>query len=175
MNANEHFTGERFLPGVAGEIAYEHCHRYAFARRFVRGARVLDAACGEGYGTALLADVAASVVGIDIEPQVVADATRRYASSRANVRFAAASVTRLPLADASVDAIVSFETIEHVGADDQRARLAEFARVCDVEDADACIDRILAAAEKVLASARGLLEDVPDLARAIRRRLESLG
>ena len=129
MNANEHFTGERFLPGVAGEIAYEHCHRYAFARRFVRGARVLDAACGEGYGTALLADVAASVVGIDIEPQVVADATRRYVSSRANVRFAAASVTRLPLADASVDAIVSFETIEHVGADDQRAMLAEFARV----------------------------------------------
>jgi len=61
LNASEHFTGERFLPGVAGEIAYEHCHRYAFARRFVTGARVLDAACGEGYGAALLAGVRAHV------------------------------------------------------------------------------------------------------------------
>ena len=62
MNASEHFTGERFLPGVPGEIAYEHCHRYAFARRFVAGARVLDAACGEGYGAALLAGVAATAL-----------------------------------------------------------------------------------------------------------------
>jgi len=129
LNATEHFTGERFLPGVPGEIAYEHCHRYAFARRFVAGARVLDAACGEGYGAALLAGVAASVVGVDIEPHVVAAATQRYASARANLRFETASVTKLPLADASIDAIVSFETIEHVGADDQRSMLTEFARV----------------------------------------------
>jgi SAM-dependent methyltransferase len=128
LNASEHFTGERFLPGVAGEIAYEHCHRYAFARRFVTGARVLDAACGEGYGAALLAGAAASVVGLDIEPHVVAAAAQRYAA-HANLRFETASVTKLPLADASVDAIVSFETIEHIGADDQRAMLAEFARV----------------------------------------------
>jgi hypothetical protein len=47
------FTGERFLPGVPGEIAYEHWHRYAFALRHVRGKRVLDAACGEGYGTSI--------------------------------------------------------------------------------------------------------------------------
>jgi len=128
LNASEHFTGERFLPGVAGEIAYEHCHRYAFARRFVTGARVLDAACGEGYGAALLAGVAASVVGVDIEPKVVAAATQRYAAY-GNVRFETSSVTKLPLDDASVDAIVSFETIEHIGADEQRAMLAEFARV----------------------------------------------
>ena len=57
---NLEFTGERFVPGSAdGEIAYEHWHRYAFARRFGTGKRVLDAACGEGYGTALLAGVAA--------------------------------------------------------------------------------------------------------------------
>lgn len=129
MSAIDHFTGERFLPSVSGEIAYEHCHRYAFARRFVAGARVLDAACGEGYGSALLAKVAASVVAIDIEPQVVIAATARYGAEHRNLRFDTASVTHLPLGDASVDAIVSFETIEHVGADDQRQMLAEFARV----------------------------------------------
>ena len=42
------FTGERFLPACAGEIAYEHWHRYAFARQYAEGKRVLDAACGEG-------------------------------------------------------------------------------------------------------------------------------
>ena len=47
------FTGERFTPECVREIWYEHWHRYAFARRLVQGKRVLDAACGEGYGSAL--------------------------------------------------------------------------------------------------------------------------
>jgi len=122
------FTGERFLPGVIGEIAYEHCHRYAFARRYVAGRRVLDAACGEGYGTALLAAVAQSVVGVDIDAQVVAGAAARYGKC-GNLFFEAASVARLPLPDASVDVVVSFETIEHLDAADQPRMIAEFARV----------------------------------------------
>jgi SAM-dependent methyltransferase len=128
LSAPEEFTGERYLPGVVGEIAYEHCHRYAFARRFVAGRRVLDAACGEGYGSALLAEAAQHVVGVDIDAAVVASASSRY-GGRGNVEFRAASVTSLPLADASVDAVVSFETIEHLEAADQPAMLAEFARV----------------------------------------------
>ena len=122
------FTGERYVPGVVGEIAYEHCHRYAFARRFARGRRVLDAACGEGYGVALLADASASVIGIDIDAGVIAAAAKRYGDLR-NVRFASASVVELPLSDRSVDVVVSFETIEHIGATDQTRMLAEFARV----------------------------------------------
>jgi SAM-dependent methyltransferase len=128
LTATEQFTGERFLPGVAGEIAYEHCHRYAFARRFVHGRRVLDAACGEGYGAALLAQAAQSVIGVDIDAGVVAEASRRY-GGRGNLFFEAASVTRLPLPDASVDIVVSFETVEHLKAEDQPPMLAEFARV----------------------------------------------
>jgi SAM-dependent methyltransferase len=128
LSAPDEFTGERFLPGIVGEIAYEHCHRYAFARRFVAGRRVLDAASGEGYGAALLASVAQSVTGVDIAPRVVADAAARY-GQHGNVIFEAASVTRLPLRDASVDAIVSFETSEHLPAGDQPQMLAEFARV----------------------------------------------
>ena len=49
------FTGERFIPGAAGEIWYEHWHRYHFAANLVGGREVLDVACGDGYGSALLA------------------------------------------------------------------------------------------------------------------------
>ena len=113
---------------MIGEIAYEHCHRYAFACHYAHGRRVLDAACGEGYGSALLAEVAATVVGVDIDSEVVAHATARYARP-GRLAFEAASVTRLPLADGSVDIVVSFETIEHLTAEDQGPMLAEFARV----------------------------------------------
>jgi len=122
------FTGERFVPGVPGEIAHEHWHRYAFARRFVAGRRTLDVACGEGYGSALLASAAATVVGVDVAPEVVAHAAQRY-RDRSNLRFEAGSASRLPLADASVDAVVSFETIEHLPREDQPRMIAEIARV----------------------------------------------
>src|SRR5579862_7166095 len=122
------FTGERFLPSCSGEIAYEHWHRYAFARQFVGGCHVLDAACGEGYGTALLGAVAATVVGVDIDADAIAHAAARYGITD-RVRFLEGSCADLPLADAAFDVVVSFETIEHVEAEDQSRMLAEFARV----------------------------------------------
>lgn len=122
------FTGERFLPACTGEIAYEHWHRYAFAHRFVAGKRVLDAACGEGYGAALLGKAAASVVGVDIDGPTIAHALTRYGSG-GGVRFIEGSCTELPLSDACIDVVVSFETIEHLREDDQPRMVAEFARV----------------------------------------------
>jgi ubiquinone/menaquinone biosynthesis C-methylase UbiE len=122
------FTGERFLPACTGEIAYEHWHRYAFARRFVAGKRVLDAACGEGYGTALLAKAASTIVGVDIDEATIAHARARYGDD-ARVRFVEGSCSELPLPDASIDVVVSFETIEHLHDYDQPRMLAEFARV----------------------------------------------
>lgn len=119
------FTGERFLPDVRGTIWYEHWHRYAAVAPLAAGKRVLDAACGEGYGSHLLAQDAAHVTGVDVSAEAVAHARERYA--RANLEFAAASVTALPLPDASVDLVVSFETVEHLAA--QEAMLAEFRRV----------------------------------------------
>jgi ubiquinone/menaquinone biosynthesis C-methylase UbiE len=121
------FTGERFLPACAGEIAYEHWHRYAFARRYAEGRRVLDAACGEGYGTALLGTKAAQAVGVDIDAGSIRHAQSTYGS--ATIRFVEGSCTELPLPDASFDVVVSFETIEHLDAADQSPMLAEFARV----------------------------------------------
>src|SRR5258708_6669853 len=112
------FTGERFLPDCSGEIAYEHWHRYAFARRLATGKRVLDAACGEGYGSALLAANAAEVVGVDIDVATLDHASARYAPIE-RLRFVHGSCAALPLADASIDLVVSFETVEHLTEADQ--------------------------------------------------------
>jgi ubiquinone/menaquinone biosynthesis C-methylase UbiE len=124
------FTGERFVPGARGEIWIEHWHRYHFAARWCEGKRVIDAACGEGYGTALLARHAAHVTGVDISAEAIAHARRRYASL-ANAEFIEASCTALPLADASVDVAISFETIEHIAA--QAEFVSELARVLKPE------------------------------------------
>jgi len=120
------FTGERYVPGAKGEIWIEHWHRYHFAARWAAGRRVLDVACGEGYGTALLARSAAHATGIDVSEAAVAHARRTY-GAQTNLAYARASCARLPLADASVDLAVSFETLEHIDA--QEAFLDELARV----------------------------------------------
>ena len=119
------FTGERFLPEVRGAIWYEHWHRYAAMVPLTAGKRVLDAACGEGYGSFLLAGTAAAVTGVDVSAEAIAHASQRY--SRAKLDFAVGSVTALPLPDASFDLVVSFETIEHLA--EQQEMLAEFRRV----------------------------------------------
>jgi SAM-dependent methyltransferase len=120
------FTGERFVPGAKGEIWMEHWHRYHFAARWAAGREVVDVACGEGYGSALLARSAARVTGIDVSPQAVDHARRTYAGVP-NLRFVRASCAALPLAAASADLAVSFETIEHIG--EQECFLDELARV----------------------------------------------
>jgi SAM-dependent methyltransferase len=122
------FTGERFTPECVREIWYEHWHRYAFALPLAQGRRVLDAACGEGYGSALLARMADQVLGLDLSEAAVAHARERY-GDLASLRFEIADVTALDLAPASVDLVVSFETLEHVEAQD--AMLAGFARALD--------------------------------------------
>ena len=120
------FTGERFTPECVREIWYEHWHRYAFARRLAAGNRVLDAACGEGYGSALLSTVAADVTGVDIDAVSVEHARARYAT-RLNLRYEQADATELPFADRAFDLVVSFETLEHLAA--QERLLKGFARV----------------------------------------------
>jgi ubiquinone/menaquinone biosynthesis C-methylase UbiE len=120
------FTGERFIPGTRGEIWIEHWHRYHFASRFVAGKRVLDLACGEGYGAALLARRAAAVLGVDVSAQAIDHAKREYANL-ANAEFKAGSCTAIPAGDATMDVAVSFETLEHIAP--QEEFMAELARV----------------------------------------------
>ncbi len=120
------FTGERFTPECVREIWYEHWHRYAFASGIAGGKRVLDAACGEGYGSALLSRVAAGVIGVDIDADTVAHAQASYAGMP-RLRFEQRDAVALGYAPASFDLVVSFETLEHLKAQDELVR--GFARV----------------------------------------------
>ena len=119
------FTGERLTTGIDGQIQIEHLHRYFLARDLCRGLDVLDVAAGEGYGTALLAQTARSVVGVEISDEAVQHAAGAYVGP--NFRYIRGDARSLPLNDASVDAVVSFETIEHFYEHDRF--LAEVRRV----------------------------------------------
>ena len=118
-------TGERFHPAMRGAIRYEHLHRYALCLGLVEGLDVLDIASGEGYGSALLASRARKVIGVDVEPRAVEHARRSY--YRPNARYLVGDCAAIPLADASVDVVVSFETLEHVDGHD--VMLSEIRRV----------------------------------------------
>lgn len=126
MSSELQFTGERFTPECQREILYEHLHRYALAARLCTGRRVLDAACGEGYGSAMLAGVARSVTGVDLAVEAVEHARARYAGPD-NLEFLQGDCTDLPFEDHAFDCIVSFETLEHL--EDQQGMLAEFDRI----------------------------------------------
>lgn len=116
--------GERMLPDSSdGSTFWEHVQRYRFAAGHVAGQRVLDIACGEGYGTAALRDAgAANVIGVDLSEQACAHARARY-----GVDARVGDATAIPLSDGEVDLIVSFETLEHLAS--PSAFLAECARV----------------------------------------------
>lgn len=118
------YTGERMVPeGADARTFWEHVERYRFAKAFVRGKRVLDVACGEGYGAAALARAgAASVIGVDLSAETCAHARRKY-----GLDARPGDAQDIPLPDRSVDMVVSFETIEHVP--DPAAFLDECARV----------------------------------------------
>jgi len=105
------FTGERFTPETSGPILVEHLHRYSVVRKLCHEKAVLDIACGEGYGSNLMASVAASVIGVDISDEAVKHASERY--RQPNLEFRQGDCASIPVDDSSVDIVVSFETIEH--------------------------------------------------------------
>lgn len=120
------FSGERVVPGkVDIDLWNEHLSRYLFAARLCRFKKVLDMGCGTGYGSAELARVADSVVGVDVSEDAVLEASVEY--ERANLSFEVASLEKLPFADGMFNVGVCFEVIEHL--EDFRAMLREARRV----------------------------------------------
>lgn len=118
-------TGERYLPEFDGDWTLEHLHRYLLACELAADKIVLDIACGDGYGSAMLAKHAVDVTGVDIDSPTVERARSKYKAN--NLRFLQGSATAIPMDDSSVDLVVSFETIEHLT--EQESMLCEINRV----------------------------------------------
>lgn len=114
------------------EIYLEHMTRYIFASQFVKDKVVLDIACGSGYGTnQLLESGAKKVFGVDISEETISYCKEKYTNKE--LEFTVGDVKRIPLEDKSIDVVVSFETIEHVGEEDQKIFLKEVKRVLTSE------------------------------------------
>ena len=104
------FSGKEKYSAVEATI---HLNRYAMARPYVAGKRVLDVASGEGYGSFLLRRWGAeSVEGIDVDEQTVETATRLFGG--AGVHYQCHTAEQLPIEDHTFDVVCSFETIEHL-------------------------------------------------------------
>ena len=109
------FTGERVVPGKTPDTIYrEHIDRYIFAATMTAGRDVLDVACGSGYGTGYMAETGArSVTGVDVSMMAVRYA-RDWYGDRPGTGFLCADGVGLPFVGGSFDAVVSFETLEHI-------------------------------------------------------------
>jgi SAM-dependent methyltransferase len=120
-------TGERTLPDVPEENYWyrRHVAVYEWIAQRCAGLRVADLACGEGYGSDLLAERASEVIGVDANPEAHEHAQARYRRSNLSFRRELVEDFYEP-----VDAVVFLQTIEHIHEPDRLlARLAEVARV----------------------------------------------
>lgn len=120
-------TGERMVPEFHTQtlIYAEHLIRYQAATDLVKNKIVLDIASGSGYGTQLLANTAKYVYGVDVNINAVGYARKNYNGD--NIEFIEGDGEKIPLADNSVDVVITFETIEHIK--DYKQFLREVKRV----------------------------------------------
>lgn len=118
---------EFIVPGHTSDLVWgEHLSRYQFVASIVEGRRVLDVACGSGYGSSFLKRSGASlVVGVDISETAVSYAKKD--STEPSLAFVRADAESLPFANRQFDVVVTFETIEHLASPDRFLR--ECARV----------------------------------------------
>src|SRR3954454_3669753 len=113
------WTGERMVPWAPDvQVIYEHLHRYWVAASLAAGQRVLDVGSGEGYGTAILASVADSACGIELDETSVAHSRANYRAD--NLEFRVGSALDLSIfADGEFGLAVCFEVLEHVAEQEQ--------------------------------------------------------
>ena len=113
-------VAERHEPAVDAAARREspwwgvHAARYLFARPLVQHRRMLDVACGTGYGLALLAGVARVVVGADADFEALRTARALGAAAPGGAPVVRADACRLPFPGGLWDVVTSFETIEHL-------------------------------------------------------------
>ena len=116
-NTSERVIEEHYVQSRDSYLIYlMHIATYRFAAPYLAGGKVLDLGCGTGYGSALLADNCASVCGVDISHEAVDYARAKYAAPGLSYETIAKieNGSRMRFADASFDAVISFQVIEHV-------------------------------------------------------------
>jgi ubiquinone/menaquinone biosynthesis C-methylase UbiE len=106
------WTGERLETFIYNETMVEHLHRYALVLDLAKGKQILDIACGEGYGSSLLAEHATSVTAVDIDADTISKAKKKYKKN--NLNFIVGAADAIPLEDHIFDYVISFETLEHL-------------------------------------------------------------
>lgn len=123
------FSGEQFVPGTKdARIEADHLSRYQFSQPYIQKKRVLDLACGTGYGAKSLLDSGASeVFGVDISPEAISYAQSHFQAS--NLTFQLGSAEKLPFDNSFFDVVTSFETIEHLDKEIRSKYLQELRRV----------------------------------------------
>lgn len=108
-------NGERYDPNILKKFGIEDPHqaaRYHFAKTITKNKSVIDIACGTGYGSAILADEANSVIGVDISPISIAYANKHYKKEKINF-----IIDDFFSCQQKADVAISFETIEHLKSD----------------------------------------------------------
>ena len=118
---------ERLANDPTSVLWGEHRSRYRFAARLAtEGQRVLDVACGAGFGLEMLKEAGACPLGVDYDAAALADVRHRSRKPE-HYTLVRADATQLPFEDQAFELVVSFETIEHVT--DAQAFVHEIRRV----------------------------------------------
>src|SRR5262245_3142175 len=112
MPVSERFQGANIID--AGRLSPywgEHVARYRFALPYIEGRKVLDIACGTGYGVELLGRTAGFVVGVDVDAEAAQQALTECGENSAVLL---GDGLRLPFGDGVFEVITTFETLEHL-------------------------------------------------------------
>jgi ubiquinone/menaquinone biosynthesis C-methylase UbiE len=118
---------ERVIPGVSANFLYQEAlARYVFAAKNLESfhLKVLDLACGTGYGSKYLSDHGHHVTGLDVNHEAIAYANKHYGKQ---VSFLVGDCLKIPFPDQTFDAVCAFEIIEHLG--ETKKFLVEIKRV----------------------------------------------
>jgi len=92
---------------------------------FAKIKKILDAGCGEGYGSCLISDKATEVIGIDISEEAIKHARKKY--TKDNLKYELMDVQNLKFKNEIFDVVLSFQVIEHLS--DHSQFLKEIKRV----------------------------------------------
>lgn len=123
--------GERQMATCMADVRADHRMRYEFAIKELiargRTGHVIDAGCGVGYGSSMLAEVVERVTAIDLSTEAYALYDQYW--RRDNIEFINTDLTSFE-PDSKIDAVVCFEFIEHV--EDYQSILRQFSKWSDL-------------------------------------------